>query len=153
MWPDMLEVSAPLPLPAWWWAVIAALVLAALAVLALGIWRWRALAPAPVHVDDSLEEQRRAALLRIDEAVGGPDPRRATHEVVRATREFIGLASDNLVDYWSTSQLRTAALRDPRLAPLFEFVSTTQDARFSPHGALDPLEVGARAREVVTSWR
>lgn len=150
---EIAPIHPPVPYPLVWAAPAAGLVLLSILIAALGLWRWRALAPTPLRVDDSLERCRLEALTAIEGAERHPDAREACQRISRATRRFVGLASDSDADYSSLRRLRRAADDDPRLLPVATFVADTRDACFDPAADPDVAEVARAARRVVLSWR
>ena len=150
---ETLPIHPEVDYPAWWLWLAIGLAVLALAVLGLGIWRWWALRPAPEQTDDSLARARSEALAEIEQASLKADPRDACQQISRATRRFVGLASDGDADYMSARRLRRAARLDPRLKAVSEFVTATQDACYSPTALPDVQSVADDARKVVETWR
>lgn len=151
---ELLQIHPPVALDSWWWLVTGGIAILGLLVLGVGIWRWQALAPAADTADDSLDRLRSQALAelrRIEADV--PEPRVAAQRIVQATRAFIGTATNTPVDFSSASQLRQAARRDPRLAPMSLLVDDTLEGLFSPEVSPDVAMISERAREVIRSWR
>lgn len=154
----LLEINPPVGLDWRWWALAAALVMVAVAIMVLGVLRWRALGRTPSPTQDtSLEALRSEALTRVDTARsthhdGGIDAQRACQDVGRATRWFVGTASDGDADYETSAQLSTAARRDPRLEHVARFIAGIQDDSFSPTARPDVDAVAASAEEVIRQW-
>lgn len=154
----LLELNPPIGLDWQWWALAAALLLAAIAVLTLGVRRWHVLGrPPSVTGDTSLEKLRAEALMRVGAARsthhdGGIDAQRACQDMGRATRWFIGTASDGDADYETAAQLSAAARRDPRLEHVARFIASIQDDCFSPTARPDVDAVAVSAQEVIRQW-
>lgn len=152
---DLLEttIHPAVPLSWWWWLVLAALIVVAAALLIIGITRWRHLraevAPAP---DTSLDLLRTETLAAIDEAGRAPSPQEKARLTGRALRRFAGLVLDGDADYQTAGQLRTAALKDPRLAEVSELTDRVDELAWGSPDDQATTELSARAREVVSSW-
>lgn len=152
MAPDSLLVLPPVPHSPWLWWVAAGFLLLGIGCCVTAVVLWRT-APAPPGRDESLERLRSGALAEIEAAQRMADPREGTQRIVATVKRFIGTASDGNADYSSSRQLTSLAVRDPRLAPLAEFVAATQPDCFDPGHTPDPSAVAARGREVILQWR
>lgn len=151
---DIFEVAAPIGFSLWWWAVAVLCGLAGLGCLGVARWLWRRRPrQQPSHPDPTIDSLRREALTRINQAATASDPRAGARGILRATKEFIALASGTMVDYSSSTQLQRHAVRDPRLAPLHHLVSASENSRFSANGHLDLAELADDASKVVNKWR
>ena len=85
--------------------------------------------------------------------IGGAD----VHQQLSAeVRRFAGIVTHGDADYRVLPELRRAAVADPRLEPIVEFVAEAQTPSFAPtgHGTVDGVHASFdRARELIASWR
>ena len=151
MGPELLLILPPVPHSRWWWWVVAGLVLLGVGCTVLAVVLWRR-SPAPPRPDDSLDRLREEVLAEIDHAETIPDPREASQLVVAAVKRFVGTISDGDADYCGPQQLQLLALRDPRLAPLAQFVTATQQDCFDPTHHPDPHAIASEGRQVIHQW-
>jgi len=158
----LLEVFPPIGYPAWWtWLAVAAVVAVVLVPL-LGWWltRPKPVPPPPQPPPPDPDAGRKEALASIGavrEALGrgALTPKRASQELSRIVREFVGDQAGLDLQAMTLLELRA----DTRLAPVAELVSGLYEPAFSRAGAdvaaaarqLD--SVAARAEQLVAGWR
>lgn len=139
-----------------WWLVVAVAVAGAIAV---GGWLWwtlRALRPAATGPDD-LSALRLRAHADVDQVVADVTAGRIAASVAQqrlsaTVRRFAGIAANADADYQVAPALRRAAVKDPRLQPVADFVDWIAPAAYADSDQPDVPAAVLRAREVIDGW-
>lgn len=149
------RINPPASYSGWWWVVLAA----SLVALVLLWWRtWHILVERPVAATglsvDEVRARSLAALAHVEFALarGEIDERSVLGRCSREVRGFVGIVTDGDADYSTLPRVRRLAARDPRLAPLVEFLEWLNPMLFDLTAAVDCAEALSRARQVVTGW-
>ena len=141
--------------PGWWLIVAVSL----LGIAVIGWWlrrTLRGLRPAVVGPDDlaGLKQEALARLNQVlaDHEAGDATAAEAQQRLSGIVRRFAGIAGQGDADYRATPQLRRAAVADPRLQPVAEFVGWIEPAAFGGSSLPSVPDAVTRAREVVDEW-
>lgn len=154
--PLQTDIFPPVAYAQGWWLLVAGCLLGTIAV---AWWLRRTLHTlrATTRGADDLGALRSEALAEIDAILelassGGLVQAAAHQRLSAAVRRFAGIATNGDADYQALPQLRRAAVKDPRLAPVVEFVALVEPAAFGGHSEISVVDSAARARSVVESW-
>lgn len=154
----IMEVNPPVRHSPWLWLVGAACLLLAVASgIAWPRLTGRRERAEALRRDTGLERLRAEALAQIAQVESGHragevSDREVHQELSAIVRRFVGTVTDGDADFQTLGELREAAERLPRLAPLVEFVASGYLPSFAPEETAPVDSALADARELVTSW-
>lgn len=155
---DVLELYGPFAYSAVWVPLAVGAAVAALVLPALGWWLTRARRPRPAAVAAARPVDLRADALAQIEATrqahqrGEIGDREAHSRLSQVVRGYVAGVTGGDVDAMTLDELRAEVARNPRLAPVAEFVAAVYPPTFAPGSAREVQRSLAQAYEVVSRW-